>query len=47
MKIIDDLAGSIIDVFKFIIWSLGYVLAGMIIVAIPLYLIVWVFGFFQ
>ncbi|MBT2641470.1 hypothetical protein J7I80_04465 [Bacillus sp. ISL-41] len=44
MRFIDDLAGSIYDIFKFILKSLGYLLAGMIIVAIPMYLIVWVFG---
>ncbi|WP_172797565.1 hypothetical protein [Bacillus sp. FJAT-27445] len=47
MRFIDDLAGSIFDIFKFIIWCISYFLAGMIIVAVPLYLIVWVFGVFQ
>ncbi|MBT2640402.1 MULTISPECIES: hypothetical protein [unclassified Bacillus (in: firmicutes)] len=47
MKFIDDLAGSIYDIFKFIIKSLSYFLAGMMIVAIPMYLIVWVFGFLK
>lgn len=47
MRFIDDLAGSIYDIFKFILKSLSYFLAGMIIVAIPMYLIVWIFGFLK
>ncbi|WP_175401717.1 MULTISPECIES: hypothetical protein [Lysinibacillus] len=46
-KFIDDLAGAIYDVIKFVLQSLGYLIAGMLIVAIPLYLIVWVFELFQ
>ncbi|SES44648.1 hypothetical protein [Psychrobacillus sp. OK032] len=46
-RFIDDLAGSIYDILLFIIRSVSYFLAGMIIVAVPLYLIVWVFGMFQ
>ncbi|WP_202617832.1 hypothetical protein [Bacillus dakarensis] len=44
LRFVDDLAGAIFDVFKFIIRSLSYLLAGMIIVAIPMYLIVWLVG---
>lgn len=47
LKFVDDLAGSIYDILKFIIRSLSYLLVGMIIVAIPMYLIAWVFGFFK
>ncbi|MCH7324050.1 hypothetical protein LZ480_19505 [Solibacillus sp. MA9] len=47
LRFIDDLAGAIYDIFKFIICAISYLLAGMIIVAVPMYLIVWVFGFFQ
>ncbi|UYZ24065.1 hypothetical protein [Mesobacillus jeotgali] len=47
MRFIDDLAGSIYDIFKFILKSLSYFLAGMIIVAIPMYLIVWIFGYLK
>lgn len=47
MKFVDDLAGSIYDVTKFIVKSISYLLAGMIIVAVPFYLFVWVFGWFQ
>ncbi len=43
----DDLAGAIYDIFRFIIKSIGYLIAGMIIVAVPMYLIVWVFSLFQ
>lgn len=46
LKFIDDLAGAIYDLIKFIIKSIGYLLAGAIIVAIPMYLIVWIFRFF-
>lgn len=44
LRFVDDLAGALYDVIKFIIKSIGYILAGGIIVAIPMYLIVWVFG---
>ncbi|MGE7942671.1 hypothetical protein ACQKNB_11340 [Lysinibacillus xylanilyticus] len=46
-KFIEDLAGAVYDVIKFVLQSVGYLIAGMIIVAIPLYLIVWAFEFFQ
>ncbi len=47
LKFVDDLAGAIYDIAKFVIRSIGYLLAGMVIVAIPMYLIVWVFDWFQ
>ncbi|MGG3563156.1 hypothetical protein ABES03_16310 [Neobacillus rhizosphaerae] len=47
LRFIHDLVGAVYDVFKFIIRSISYLLAGMIIVAIPMYLFVWVFGLFQ
>jgi hypothetical protein len=47
LRFIDDLVGAISDVVKFIIRSISYLLAGMIIVAIPMYLVVWVFGLFE
>ncbi|WP_197280052.1 hypothetical protein [Bacillus sp. FJAT-27251] len=47
VKFVDDLAGAIYDVFKFIMKSISYLLAGMIMVAVPTYLIVWIFGLFQ
>ncbi|MDR6123523.1 hypothetical protein QFZ87_003120 [Bacillus sp. SLBN-46] len=47
LRFIDDLVGAVYDVFKFIIRSISYLLAGMIIVAVPMYLFVWVFGLFQ
>ncbi|MGA3602685.1 hypothetical protein [Lysinibacillus agricola] len=46
-KFIEDLAGAVYDVIKFVLQSVGYIIAGMLIVAIPLYLIVWVFELFQ
>ena len=36
---IDVLAGAIYDFFKFIITSICYLVAGMLIVGVPLYLI--------
>ncbi|MDT2047692.1 MULTISPECIES: hypothetical protein [Bacillaceae] len=42
LKFIDDIAGSLYDVMKFLIRSLCYFLAGVLIVAIPLYVIVFV-----
>lgn len=47
MRFVDDFAGSIYDLFKFIIRSLSYLFAGMIIVGVPMYLVVWLFGMFQ
>jgi len=47
LRFVDDLAGAIYDIFKFIIWAISYLLAGMIIVAVPMYLIVLVIGFFH
>jgi len=47
LRFVDDLAGAIYDIFKFIIRSISYLLAGAIIVAVPMYLIVWIFGLFQ
>ncbi|MFJ7736469.1 hypothetical protein ACIQ2D_08995 [Lysinibacillus sp. NPDC097287] len=47
MKFIDDLAGAVYDVLKLVLKSVGYIMAGMLIVAIPLYLIVWVFELMQ
>ncbi len=44
---VDDLAGAIYDVLKFIIWAVIRLLAGAIIVAVPMYLIVWIIGLFQ
>lgn len=41
LRFVDDLAGAIYDIFKFIIRSISYLLAGAIIVAVPMYLIVW------
>jgi hypothetical protein len=47
VKFVDDLAGAIYDVFKFILKSICYLLAGGIIVAIPMYFIVWLFSMLQ
>ncbi len=47
LRLVDDLAGAVYDVLKFIIRSICYFLAGTLIVAVPMYLIVWVFWLFQ
>ena len=47
LRFIDDLVEAVSDIFTFIIRSISYLLAGMIIVAVPMYIIVWVFGLFQ
>ncbi|MBB6444534.1 hypothetical protein HNR53_001142 [Bacillus benzoevorans] len=47
LRFIDDLAGAVYDIFKFIVRSMSYFLVGIIIVVIPMYLIVWAFGLFQ
>ncbi|MCG7335076.1 hypothetical protein MHZ95_07280 [Sporosarcina sp. ACRSM] len=44
---VKDFAGAVYDVLKFMIWAVAYLFAGMIIVAVPLYLIAWIFGLFQ
>ncbi|WP_336823649.1 hypothetical protein [Sporosarcina sp. USHLN248] len=47
MGFVDDLAGAIYDILKFFIWAISYLVAGAIIVAVPMYLTVWVIGLFQ
>lgn len=44
-RFIDDLVGSISDLIKFLITSLGYLIAGMLLVGVPLYLLVQLIGF--
>ena len=46
-RFIDDLAGAIYDFFKFIFTSICYLLAGMLIVGVPLYLITLAFKMFD
>ncbi|MFC4403837.1 hypothetical protein [Gracilibacillus xinjiangensis] len=46
MWFVDDLAGAIYDILKFLLSAVSYLLAGAIIVAIPMYLIVWCFDLF-
>ncbi|MBO0587044.1 hypothetical protein [Sporosarcina sp. E16_8] len=43
-RYIDDLAGAIYDVLKFIFKCICYLIAGMLIVGVPLYLIALVFN---
>lgn len=45
-RFIDDLAGAIQDFFKFIFTCFCYLLAGMLIVGVPLYLIALLFSLF-
>lgn len=47
VRLVEDLAGAVYDILKLIIRSISYLFAGMIIVAVPMYVIVWVFGLFQ
>ncbi|MFC4323244.1 MULTISPECIES: hypothetical protein [Bacillaceae] len=47
VRFVNDLAEAIYDLFKFIIRSLCYLVAGMIMVGVPMYMIVWLFGMFQ
>ncbi|MGP4059554.1 hypothetical protein [Halobacillus sp. H74] len=46
LRFVDDLAGAIYDAFKFIIKSISYLLAGAMIVGVPMYLITWLFEMF-
>lgn len=43
LRFIDDLAGAIYDVLLMLLKGLSYVLAGMLIVGVPLYAITWIF----
>lgn len=47
LRFVDDLAGAIYDILKFSVQSMSYLLLGGLIVAVPMYLVVWIFGFFQ
>ncbi|MFZ0444760.1 MAG: hypothetical protein WAM95_08990 [Bacillus sp. (in: firmicutes)] len=47
MRFVDDLAGAVYDILKFLLRSFAYLLAGMVIVAVPMYLITWLFRLFQ
>ncbi|WP_199677429.1 hypothetical protein [Lysinibacillus yapensis] len=42
-RFIDDLAGAVYDFFKFILTSLSYFIAGMLLVGVPLFLLAMVF----
>jgi hypothetical protein len=44
VRFVHDLVGAIYDLFKFMIRSLCYLVAGMIMVGVPMYIIVWLFG---
>lgn len=44
-RLIDDFAGSISDLIKFLITSLGYLIVGMLLVGVPLYLLVQLIRF--
>ncbi|WP_162835038.1 hypothetical protein [Planococcus sp. CAU13] len=46
LKFIDDLAGTIYDVFSLLLKGLSYFIAGVLIVGAPLYLIAWIFETF-
>lgn len=43
IRFVDDLAGAIFDFFKFILTSLSYLIAGMLIVGVPLFLLAMFF----
>ena len=47
LKFIDDLAGAVTDFVKNIIGMAAYFLGGFIIVAVPMYVIAWLFGLLQ
>ncbi|MCT2535491.1 hypothetical protein NC661_20290 [Aquibacillus koreensis] len=46
LKIVDRLAELIYAIFTIILRPFSYILAGGIIVATPLYLIVWIIEFY-
>ncbi len=47
LKFIDDLAGAIRDLFKDIFTAICYLLAGGLIVAVPVYIILFIFDAFS
>ncbi|WP_176482014.1 hypothetical protein [Paucisalibacillus globulus] len=44
---VDDLAGAIYDFIKFIIKGFSYLLTGMLIVGIPIFLFIWLINIFN
>lgn len=44
LSFIDDLAGAVYDVFKMLLKGFCYFMAGVLLVSIPMYVLVWVFG---
>lgn len=46
-KFINDFAGAVYDSFKFLFKSSCYLLAGMFIVGVPLYLVALIFSMFH
>ena len=44
LSFIDDLAGAVYDVIKMLLKGLSYIIAGMLLVGVPLYLLAWIFG---
>lgn len=46
MKFIDDLAGAIRDVARWVLWGFSYFVAGILLVGVPLYVIVFLFEWF-
>lgn len=44
LSFIDDLAGAVYDVFKMLVKGLSYIVAGMLLVGVPMYVFVWIFG---
>lgn len=47
LRFVDDLAGAIYDILKFVVRSVSYLLAGMVMVAVPIYLFVWIVELLQ
>lgn len=42
LRFIDDLAGAIYDVSSVLLKCLSYLVAGMVLVGVPLYVIAWI-----
>ena len=47
LRFVDDLAGAVYDIIKFILRSISYLLAGTVIVAVPMYLIFGYLDYFS
>lgn len=46
MNFIGDLVGAILDILYWLIWGISYFFAGVLLVAVPIYALVFIIGLF-